>query len=341
MQLGKSTMIGVLCTICLCTFTFHGCSNKQEVSKPDVKVEKVEEKGANKIEVKNTEKNTEKSAAEENAVPETTSWKVVGQAQISHPTYFTGFYNANAGMTVGLRGEIHYTGDGGKTWPQAKNSSLCRYGLDIVNDALAWSCGNGGHVRITNDAGKTWTAAKDFGGTGAYMSKHISFIDDKKGWIASTKQFATTKDGAKTWNESKLPDGTGDIAAISLRSENDGYILNSAGTLFITSDGGTTWAKQSIDMNGLGILSGKLSLGDTACAAIRFTDINNGIVIVNGMDKSLKIKSWIAETSDGGKSWKYSRMPVDEKNELSNAFITHDGKFITLSNAKFAMVFQK
>ena len=75
------------------------------------------------------------SPAQSTPTPES-SWTVVLDTKISHKTNIAGFLNENYGITVGYNGEIHYTNDGGKTWPNSKNSSMCRFCLDIVNENL-------------------------------------------------------------------------------------------------------------------------------------------------------------------------------------------------------------
>jgi len=45
--------------------------------------------------------------------------------------------------------------------------------------------------------------------------------------------------------ETPLPAGAGGIAAIALRTASDGYLLDSAGVLHVTGDGGQTWFSQT------------------------------------------------------------------------------------------------
>lgn len=79
---------------------------------------------------------------EVSAAPSASNWTVVVENKIGHRNYIGGFLDDTFGITVGYSGEIHYTNDGGQTWPKAQNSSACRYSLDIVDENLAWCGGN-------------------------------------------------------------------------------------------------------------------------------------------------------------------------------------------------------
>ena len=91
----------------------------------------------------------------------TGSWEVVFETEpLPHKATAIGFLNENFGITAGYAGEVHYTVDGGISWPLAANSSMCRFGLDILDDKVAWTIGNGGNVRLSKDGGRTWQAVE-------------------------------------------------------------------------------------------------------------------------------------------------------------------------------------
>ena len=89
------------------------------------------------------------------------SWSIVLDTEISHPTNMAGFLNESFVITVGPYGEIHYSVDGGQTWPEGENESMCRFSLDIVDENIAWCGGAGNNVRSSVDGGKTWRALED------------------------------------------------------------------------------------------------------------------------------------------------------------------------------------
>jgi len=48
------------------------------------------------------------------------TWKELSRSTIEHRANYAGFLSDTYGLTIGYAGEIHYTSDGGKTWPTAE-----------------------------------------------------------------------------------------------------------------------------------------------------------------------------------------------------------------------------
>lgn len=270
-------------------------------------------------------------------------WDVVLTMAISQPANMVGFLNEKQGITVGYAGEIHYTDDGGQTWPQAENNSLCRFCLDIVDSNIVWSGGNGNNVRMSNDGGKTWNAVTDIDLGGAHTN--ISFVDNTTGWIASLNKLAATADGGKTWKELVVPDGASGIAAICLRTPKDGYLLAHNGLFFITADGGATWSKQDLGFANYKIADQKkqpsLYKTNNALADISFTDEKSGTIVFIGLIPGEGNHAWCLTTADGGETWKSEMIPQTgfSPNKL---FLSKDGKYLTLcSNTNQTVVLKR
>jgi len=250
-------------------------------------------------------------------------WQVVFQGRVEQRTTIAGFLDETFGITVGSAGEVHYTIDGGKTWPQAENSSLCRFGLEIVDEQLAWHCGNGGHVRVSTDGGRTWRTVADYGPNEPNHCRFLSFLGAETGWAATPYQLGATADGGVSWADVALPEGIQDIAAIALRTSTDGYLLDVAGNLFATEDGGESWSPLALGL----IPEGKeLLLGSSApAAAMRFPDADRGLVAL-----SLKGKEGAeivtARTADGGQTWEYEGALAT----FGAPYLTRDGTMLTI-----------
>jgi photosystem II stability/assembly factor-like uncharacterized protein len=253
------------------------------------------------------------------AAVQTQAWKVAREIPIKHACSLAGFLNANQGITVGYAGEVHFTKDGGKSWPRAVNTSWCRFGLDIVNEKLAWHCGNAGHVRVSTDGGENWNAVASFGDMEPEQCRFISFVDEKTGWIAAPARFAITADGAQTWKELDSPAGNTDTAALFLRTANEGYLLDVNGVLYATQDGCKTWRSHKLPLNG------KLTNFNCPTAAIQFSDADHGMVVL--ARKGGGIISYV--TADAGKTW--TNAVVSEK-LYGFLYLTHDGKTLTVTN---------
>lgn len=246
-------------------------------------------------------------------------WKQAFQVEAKHSTYYAGFLNDTQGITVSYGGEVHFSKDAGKTWPRAINNSWCRFGLEIVDANVAFHCGNKGHVRMSVDGGETWDEVADFGDMEPDQCRFLSFADPKTGWIASPFRIAATHDGAQSWTEFDMPEASKNIAAINLRTANDGYILDLSGKLFMTGDAGKTWSERMVPLNGLVLQTLKCPT-----AAMRFSDANHGTVVVASTGKILSFL-----TADGGKTW--TKSVVSDK-LFGFIFLTKDGKTLTITS---------
>ncbi len=282
----------------------------------------------------------EAGAASEPAAAESTEtlsgdWTLVADNTISHVMNIGGYVNDQLGVTVGYGGEIHYTNDGGKTWPKAQNSSACRFSLDIVDENLMWCGGNGGNVRVSKDGGKTWSAVTDINLGG--MHSGIEFLDDTTGWITTSNKLAATKDGGKTWTELSPPEEAKGIGAVCLRTPEDGYLLSNNGLFFTTNDGGTTWTKHDLSFAQYGLIADMkgtpgLFKNNVALADISFTDENNGIMVFAGTKPGEGNITWCLTTSDGGSTWESELFPTVEDYSVTKVFLSSDGKYLTFGN---------
>lgn len=288
---------------------------------------------------------TSETTEPEAAMPLSTDWTIVVDTKVTHATNISGFLNEQFGITVGYGGEIHYTEDGGKTWPQAQNSSACRFTLDIVDENLMWCGGNGGDVRVSKDGGKSWSAVTDINLGG--MHSNIDFIDDTTGWIVSSKKIAATKDGGITWTELTYPEEVKGIAAVQLRTSEDGYLLSNNGLFYTTQDGGNTWTMlYDLEFAQYGItadLKGTIGLAKSnqAQADISFTDENNGIIIFTGTKPGEGNLTMCMTTTDGGVTWEVERFAPIEGFTPAKIYLTSDGEYLTLAtNDNHTMVYQ-
>ena len=196
------------------------------------------------------------------------------------------------------------------------------YYLDIVDVQTVWQCGLK-NVSVSNDGGKTWRAIKEKAGG---MGCILSFADAKTGWLGFGTKFEMTTDGGATWKELALPKDIAKVAAISLRTPTEGYVVDANGMLYITKDGGKSWSSHSLGLsspNIMGFSSGPF-INETPQAAVRFQDANHGVVILGLSGKSNLIA---LRTADGGKTWKEETIPA----EPGTPYLSRDGKFLTVN----------
>jgi photosystem II stability/assembly factor-like uncharacterized protein len=266
-------------------------------------------------------------------------WDLVRECEIKYGAAIVGFINKDAGIAVGEWAKIYFTHDGGETWEKATDKSFDLFGIEIVNENTAFNSGSRGHVGVTENGGKTWAALTDYLGSYefTYHCRHLSFLSRDTGWIASPEKLASTFNGGQSWNEITLPEGIKKIKAIDMWSKTEGCILDSDYTLFFTSDGGKTWQKKNIEIDGEEPNKRIFMSQDTA---MRFANRNTGKIIMQ-VPSPEEVAVVEILTNDGGKTWLQEEIPV-KLVDISTVYLTRDGKILTVFNfADGIMVFEK
>jgi photosystem II stability/assembly factor-like uncharacterized protein len=260
----------------------------------------------------------------------TPTWQVISEPEALFARNMGGFLNEKYGITVGYSGEIYYTKDSGKTWKSASNSSLCLFGLSIVNNKIAYACGNGTFVVKTTDGGANWKTASYFGEYEPNQPRYLSFVDENTGWIATPNKFlfngkkivlGSTDDGGSTWTSITLPDEIEEIVSIYLRTAQDGYIIDNKGNLYITADSGKSFTVQPLNIEDI-YLKAKFE----QYTVLKFFDENNAFIAY----ETKRGKLAAARSSDGGKTWTNEVVP---DLQIGPLFLSPDGKILTLAKA--------
>jgi photosystem II stability/assembly factor-like uncharacterized protein len=229
------------------------------------------------------------------------------------------FHNGEYGLSAGPDDDVRYTEDGGLSWVRASGELHCRHGLEIVNEKVAWHCGNGG-TRVSIDGGRTWKTVAPS------LCPNLSFLDAQTGWSASPNQIRRTGDGGATWRILESPIDGEYVAAIALRTKDSGYVLDELGDIYATADGGLGWKKFSLGLNSDDRLNPS---GNGPRAAMRFIDDRNGIVVFGLLDGSV----WFAVTGDGGRTWQRAEISVLRDQSLYfQVFLSRDGQWLTVTD---------
>jgi photosystem II stability/assembly factor-like uncharacterized protein len=251
-----------------------------------------------------------------------------------------GFLDSSFGIVVGPQNTVYYTTDGGQNWTQNEiiDPPGCQFGLDIVDEQVAWHCGRGSNqdnvrhsaVDLSLDGGQTWEAvsevAVDYPESQVHRTfcRFLSFLDAETGWAASNFQLTATSDGGASWTDLPLPEGVVDtISGVALRTPTEGYLLESEGGFFVTQDGGQTWELRYQDLKN-GMPADDVGPSKQPQTAIRFLDEKQGLIVY--WDPDLK-QMQVARTVDGGLSWEKEALPLKG---ISFPFLTHDGQSLTL-----------
>jgi beta-lactamase regulating signal transducer with metallopeptidase domain len=185
-------------------------------------------------------------------------------------------------------------------------------------EVVAWAERNGG-IRVSLDGEHSSQVVPPPTRSGPIA--FVSFVDSQTGWAASPRQPSlwATSDGGRTWAGIVLPEGVKHIAAVQLRTARDGYLLSTAGILYITQDRGKHWSSQALELNGEGMFIPEV----TPSAAMHFSDSDHGLVVVSlvggGRGEVLAMR-----TADGGRTWRQETVPV----ESGTLFLSNHGTIL-------------
>ena len=192
--------------------------------------------------------------------------------------------------------------------------------MDIVDGQSIWVCAEGNLIS-SKDSGQSWNLLDRPYAEGCTM---LSFLDDDFGWAAGNGKLVATEDAGNSWVEIPLPEGIQELAAVSLRTKDDGYLLDFDQSLYSTNDGGQSWSDQTVDIEDSDLQL--QNIGRTPTAAVNFTDEENGVVILT-LAGGGKSKILAMHTSDGGQTWEHHDVPT----ELGSIYLSHDGAYLTVT----------
>jgi photosystem II stability/assembly factor-like uncharacterized protein len=251
-------------------------------------------------------------------------WQVVNVYDEHHSIMTAGSLDERRTVTGGVLGKMAYSVDGGETWLETDSAADCRYGIEIVSPKVIWTCGGATDVRKSVDGGKTWEILAAFGNPRTITNPchSMSFFDESTGWLANSNLFGTTTDGGSSWIMQSLPEKANKIATIDTYAPGEGYLLDQSGVLFFTQDDGQHWNKTS--QLELGTL--KMSFSVYQLAAMRFTDSENGLIVVSSGDYAKAGPVMAFHTADGGKTWVSEIVPI----QAGPVYLSREGNVLTV-----------
>jgi photosystem II stability/assembly factor-like uncharacterized protein len=202
------------------------------------------------------------------------------------------FANELDGWAVGGGGTISATSDGGVTWQtQASGHTKTLYGVHFVNADTGWAVGAEGTIMKTTNGGSTWAV----GSNGTVALTDIHAYDTRLVWAVGDSIIISTDDGGVTWaDHDELPIAIPVLYRVEFVDRNRGWTVGMGKTILHTSDGGRSYAPQTI---GVGY----------HLVGLDMVDASYGWAVgVGGM---------ILHTSDGGHNW--------NRQNVSTALVLH------------------
>ncbi|MBV1915283.1 MAG: hypothetical protein KUG72_07855 [Pseudomonadales bacterium] len=144
-------------------------------------------------------------------------------------------------FTVGGRGHILYSDDGGSTWTQANSpTQMLLTGIDFIDNMKGWAVGHDSVILGTEDGGKNWNILFEAPDIEKPLLD-VVFFDAQNGLVVGAYGLIMrTSDGGKTWQEFMI--GTLDWHFNSINRVGEHVLIaGEAGTLARSSDQGKTW----------------------------------------------------------------------------------------------------
>lgn len=173
----------------------------------------------------------------------------------------------------------------------------------VVTDGVGWVVGELGRIFRTDDGGASWTRQS------AGLKKPFlaaSCVDAKTAWIGGKGGILyRTTDGGTTWNL-LTPNTTKHIFDIAFVSPTHGVAAGDWGLLMYSEDGGAKWTLVGIPEDFVLSPAAEdigLEPGDIILYGVTFPDPTHGWAVGEF--------GTILTTSDGGRTWRQQRAPVE------------------------------
>jgi len=173
------------------------------------------------------------------------------------------FIDGNTGWVAGGcsgAGTVLKTTNGGSSWSsQNPGSGACLFSISFVDANTGWAVGGGGTILATTDGGSSWSSQSP-GGCDLHS---VSFVNSTTGWaVGGCGYIFATTNGGSDWTPQMS--GGCDLYSVCFANSTTGWAVGSCGgTIWATSDGGSTWASQ-------------INSANTDLHAVQFVDAKTG-----------------------------------------------------------------
>ena len=155
------------------------------------------------------------------------------------------FLEGGHAWIAGDKGLILRSVDGGASWATVDTGvDTNLLSLDFISASTGVAVGDGGTILFTADAGETWQSSNSATST---QLNDVAFSDEGSVWAVGDGGTALhSSDGGVNWTEREIADSlTVKLHSVDFEGAR-GAITGVDGTMFGTSDSGTSWVRQSV-----------------------------------------------------------------------------------------------
>gem|GEM_PF-2539789 len=210
---------------------------------------------------------------------------------------FSGYtmdFHGDTGFSMGWKGHIMQSHDGGLTWEYANSSGVeSLYALSATDFHNIWAAGESGMVFHSMDAGHTWSRTQ-LGGDYDYLRDIFQAGPDLVIVSGAYGKFYKSTDGGLNWETIQTP-ASKHLRCLESPAEDMLYAGALDGQVVKTVDGGLTW----VSVN----LPDAVDVYD-----LKFFDPQEGYAFGGEYNSSS-----LYHTTDGGQTWTSISVPVAER----------------------------
>ncbi|MHB1384013.1 MAG: WD40/YVTN/BNR-like repeat-containing protein [Bellilinea sp.] len=189
--------------------------------------------------------------------------------------------------------------------------------LDMVSTTVGWALTYTSAMR-TNDGGETWIDVSPEDWDDTMVPSTGFFRSEDHAWLLQTDPvdfergvFYHTSDGGASWQRTETPFGSGPMSFIDTRN---GWVMTGLGAgagsqaiaIFVTHDGGATWAEVYRRDTGEPEPAGEIPLGGSK-QGITFRDTQHGWVAGSVPADNV---SYLYATENGGGNFQQQDIPL-------------------------------
>ena len=239
-----------------------------------------------------------------------------------------GTYSSNSNVLL-------KTGDGGNIWHEVKTDTTLPYNSVWFVDAdTGFVFGEDGVILRTTNGGSSWDTRSIDNYIGLYLDvfqfNAVTFLDKQTGFLVGYGYYGNeiykTTDCGRTWQWNEqiiMPKIFTYLNDITFLDKSHGYIVGGQGVFLETTDGGSSWQRDTINGNGYSVfftdsLAGWITTWQgnvlkTTDGGANWITVNSNPITNNGLLKirfSDKNYGWflggsgiIYRTTDGGNYW--------------------------------------